>query len=386
MAAAKTLFVGCMTGTSVDGLDLALIAVDDKQMMSHEASISFDLPQRLRSDLLLLGQPESSSIDLMGQCDRELGIFIGQSINEFLRTNGVNAADVAAIGSHGQTIRHRPPQDTDTPFTLQIGDANQIVEQTGIVTITDFRRRDMAASGNGAPLAPAFHEVLFRKHGDSVAILNIGGISNVSFLGEKVIGFDTGPGNALMDCWFQHHHNDKYDSGGAWARAGLIDQELLKAMLSDPYFSVKPPKSTGREYFNLPWIQHWLAATSSQDPSAAGYSEQFSRNVQSTLVELTAVTVARALAFTDVDLTAIAVCGGGRLNAFLMERLTHACSTFFGSSIKVARTEHWGVDGDFLEAAAFAWLAYQRLNHRTGNLPSVTGALGHRILGAVYTP
>lgn len=389
MTTENGLFVGCMTGTSVDGLDLALIqireAVDagdgQQETVAVIAAETLPIPAELQSALLVCGQPDSSDVELLGSCDSWLGDFIGQSIREWLARINIAASSVTAIGSHGQTVRHRPPGTADHPFTLQIGDPNRIAEATGIQTIADFRRRDMAAGGQGAPLAPAFHHVVFGHLGPETCVVNIGGISNLSPLDHSYRGFDSGPGNCLMDEWYRHHHAAKdaagYDAGGAWAAGGRCDNDLLAQWLSDPYFAMAPPKSTGREYFNLGWLEY--SGSSLDDRSVSAH------DVQATLAELTACSIARSITAVMSAPRFVPICGGGRLNTHLMGRI-EARLFELGHECDVKATEHWGVDGDALEASAFAWLAYRRISNLTGNLSTATGADGERILGAIYPP
>ena len=379
----NSLYVGAMSGTSVDGLDLALVDIrrlkGTLQIKVIDAK-TVAIPSTLREDLLKLGQPTDDNFDQLGACDNLLGLFIGESISFYLATLGVHAQDVAAIGRHGQTVRHRPPGTQATPFTLQIGDPNNIAEVTGITTVADFRRRDVAAGGHGAPLTPAFHKILFGNLNANIAVLNIGGISNITLLGtERLVGFDTGPGNGLMDQWCNIHQGAPYDNEGAWAASGQVSDSLLESFLSDPYFALTAPKSTGREYFNLIWLERQLGLfgqVASEPPHV--------KDVQATLAELTVQSIADCIEQNSNDISALAVCGGGRLNNYLMQRLAVRCGFDETRKINVQPTEYWGVDGDSLEAAAFAWLAYQRVSNLPGNIPSVTGAKGERILGAVY--
>lgn len=354
-----------MSGTSVDGLDLALIQVETDGAIQIKASESVPLPEALRASLLELEQPGvADGADNVGAADADLGQFTGEAVNDFLSRTGQSPEDTTAIGSHGQTIRHRPGV-----FTMQIGDPNRIAEVTGITTVADFRRRDFAAGGQGAPLVPPFHQALFANvmanAGASPVVLNIGGISNVTILGEPPHGFDTGPGNCLMDGWIQHHRSLPYDEDGNWAASGSPDSGLLQTMLQDPFFNASPPKSTGREYFNLEWLQTHLQ---NQPPA----------DVAATLCELTAQTIIMGVSDQAPDATHLIVCGGGRLNGHLMSRLTSA------TTATVEACETFGVDGDSLEAAAFAWLAHRTIDHLPGNEPAVTGASGYRVLGGVY--
>ncbi len=362
----KRLYVGSITGTSVDGLDIALLDLNAGIRLLGAGTTEF--PETLRTTLLALGQPEHDDLDEIGEVDAALGTFIGEAILEFLEEREVEPAQVTALGSHGQTIRHRP--DLSHPFTWQIGDPNRIAEVTGITTVADFRRRDMAAGGQGAPLVPAFHEALFRTPEESRLLLNVGGISNLTLLpadpAAAVTGFDTGPGNGLMDSWFARHQGGAFDADGRWARSGEVVTELLEVLLADPYLQRTPPKSTGREVFNLAWLEQqadlqWQA-----------------QDVQRTLLEYTAVSVAQAIDRWARPVDRLVVCGGGRLNAFLMERLAE------NIRLPAQTSEALGFDGDAMEAAAFAWLAARRMDNLPGNAPAVTGAAGSRVLGAVY--
>ncbi len=378
-------YIGCMTGTSVDGLDLALIEVSPLNSSKgvKEAIVVLNaqtrpLPKALRNSLLACGQPDQSNVDLLGECDTQLGHFIGTSIADWLKSLGIPTSTIQAIGSHGQTVRHRPPQTLGAAFTLQIGDPNHIAEITGIDTVADFRRRDMAAGGQGAPLAPAFHKVLFGDTATTTCVVNIGGISNISPLNERGSGFDTGPGNCLMDSWFcQHHpnHPDSYDASGAWAASGRVHDGLIRRMLEDDYFLKKPPKSTGREYFNVAWLESHLRALPDKLPAA---------DVQATLSQLTATSLAAAIIDMMADVRDVPICGGGRVNDHLIRNVQMALNSRKHADVRVMPCEAWGFDGDAIEAAAFAWLAYRRVAALTGNQPAVTGALGERVLGALY--
>ena len=361
------LYLGAISGTSVDGLDLALLEVGEVPRL-HGAR-TFDLPEALRGTLLSLGQPGNDDIDTLGRADRVLGSFIGDAINDFLDQQGLAAGNVTAIGSHGQTVRHRP--EGDQPFTLQIGDPNRIAERTGITTVADFRRRDMAAGGKGAPLVPPFHAALFRSSNEDRAVLNIGGIANLTLLpadsARRISCFDNGPGNGLMDEWIQKTRQEPFDQQGAWAAAGQVNDKLLKVLLADAYLHRPPPKSTGREHYNL----QWLASLNSELPADAA-------DTQATLCAFTAESVARALHRWAPGTRRVLVCGGGRLNRTLMQGLSES------ANLPVTTTDAEGFDGDSIEAAAFAWLAHQTISGLPGNEPSVSGASGYRVLGAIY--
>jgi len=299
-------------------------------------------------------------------------------VHELLAVAGVDARDVVAIGSHGQTIRHRPAgaaYDGQHPFTWQIGDGNVIAERTGITTVADFRRRDVAAGGHGAPLLPALHAALLRSPDESRAVLNLGGIANLTLLPRAsqdspgdVRGFDTGPANALLDAWCERHTGARFDADGAFAARGRVDDGLLAQLLADHWFAQPPPKSTGREQFHLDWLQARL-----------GQASRAPEDVQATLLELTAATIADALRATQPGTTRVLACGGGVHNPRLLERIAARLP-----GVVVESTAVHGVDPDFVEAMGFAWLARQTLASRPGNLPSVTGARAPRVLGAIH--
>ena len=373
-------FVGVMTGTSVDGLDIAAIDIDLDEKIEFIAAETITYPPDLREDLLALSQAEAANISSYGELDAALGSFIGNSVNSFLRKFSINPREVKAIGSHGQTIRHQPPDtrgNSERSFTLQIGDPNRIAYITKIITIADFRRMDMAAGGQGAPLVPLFHQNILKKQSSDTALVNIGGIANITYIEEALLGYDIGPGNCLVDAWCQRKLNKPYDDKGHWARTGKLNNQLLKRLLDEPYFRVEPPKSSGKELFNLDWleknaIEYPLETMNSQD-------------VQRTLLELTAVTISKSVKSTP-KLSNVIVCGGGRNNTFLMERISFLLNLEEKEGYALDASEHWGLDGDSLEASAFAWLAFRRLNNLVGAVPSVTGAKKPSILGAVYTP
>ena len=363
-------YLGAISGTSVDGLDLALIQVDAAQPHGGPigllAQTTLAFPATLRTALLDLGQGATDTLDALGAADTILGRFIGEAVKGFIAECGLRPSQIHAIGSHGQTVRHRPAGAN--PFTMQIGDANLIAEITGITTVSDFRRRDLAAGGQGAPLAPGFHQAILHRADERRVVLNIGGISNVSILGTPLTGFDTGPGNALMDAWCAKHRATHFDTDGAWAATGTVRDALLQALRADPYLAQEPPKSTGREHYDLAWLaQHTPRNMPPQD-------------VQRTLLEFTAASAADAIGHWAPGTERIIVCGGGRLNPLLMRRLGAL------SVAPVEAIEQQGWHGDAIEAAAFAWLARQRLREIPANNPAVTGARGDRVLGTVHSP
>jgi len=378
---ASNLYIGLMSGTSMDGIDVALVDFSNhgcKLLSSLLHPIDGEIKKMLGS----LSAPKSNSnqhrIELMAKLDVIMGQFFADSVNELLKQNNLTKEQITATGCHGQTIRHRP--DYDHPFTLQIGDPNIIAEKTGISVVADFRRADIAAGGQGAPLAPAFHNAVLRSENEDRVILNLGGIANITFLPKDknipVIGFDTGPANTLLDAWYIKHHRkprlescSDFDQNSLFAQQGAIHQPLLEQLLKDPYLQLEPPKSTGREYFSLDWLEEHINSL----------SETITRqDVQRTLVEFTATSIAtsiKKLAFEDIKIYA---CGGGMHNHFLLDLLSEKLLS------KVQTTNELGVDGDYLEAMTFAWLAKQRIENLPGNLPSVTGANKLKVLGSVY--
>ena len=373
------LFLGLISGTSADGIDAALVrfASDDAQAhceLVHGHTYRWD--EALRTRLVALGQGgDCSSLDELGTLDVRIATAFADAALQLLDAAGVAATQVRALGSHGQTVRHRPAGaafDGRWPFTLQLGDGSLIAERTGIATVADFRRRDVAAGGHGAPLLPALHAALLRAPDESRAILNLGGIANLTLLPPRnsslpVRGFDTGPANALLDAWCERHLGTAFDADGAFAASGQVDDALLARLLAEPWFALPPPKSSGREQFHLDWV-----ATQLRGGEAA-------RDVQATLLELTAASVANALQAQQPGTRRLLACGGGVHNPVLLRRIGARLP-----GMQLESTAAHGVDPDFVEAMGFAWLARETLAGRPGNLPEVTGARGSRILGALY--
>lgn len=365
------LYIGLMSGTSMDAVDAVLVDFSQQQpklIASHQE----ELPTDLRSDLLSLCQPGFDEINRSGSADIQVAQLFARAANQLLINAHVPNTDVTAIGSHGQTIRHSP--EGQYPFTLQIGDPNTLAEITGITTVADFRRRDMAKGGQGAPLTPAFHNAVFRNLQHNRIVLNLGGIANITWLPaqpeQQVIGFDTGPANVLLDAWISLHLQENVDKEGRWAASGKIDSHLLDMLLQDSYFARSYPKSTGREYFNLDWLNSYLKHLP-HSPATA--------DVQATLCELTAITIAHAIHALTEQLIELFICGGGINNTYLIERIKFHCK-----NATIHSTEVLGVAPQLVEAMAFAWLAKQTMSHKTGNLPSVTNAKKPVILGGVY--
>ena len=368
-AAGDEIYIGLMSGTSLDGVDIAIVDFSGQQtnlIYSNTKPYQAELRSRIR-DITLASKV---SLDQLYTLDNDLGKHYSEIVNQALADEAIDRSRITAIGCHGQTIRHRP--DIASAYTAQIGDPNQLAARTGITTIADFRRKDMAFGGQGAPLACAFHKAAFQTASEDRAVINIGGISNITLLPSDsacpVTGFDTGPGNTLFDHWCSLHLGKPYDQGGEWARSGQIIPSMLDDMLNgEAYFNRSLPKSTGTEHFNPEWMNRFLSG------------KHATQDVQATLVELTALTITDAFRKQARIPSSCFVCGGGAHNQFLMERLENALP---GS--RWHSTEKLGVDPDYVEAIAFAWLARERLNQRSGNLPEVTCARSHAVLGGCY--
>lgn len=358
------LYIGLMSGTSADSIDAALLrfAPNLHVLATHSGSLPTAVRQKIRSI------NAQTPLRTVAELDVELGRLFAAAVAELLNYADVAAAAIQAIGSHGQTVWHAP--EGELPFTVQLGDPNIIAELTGITTVADFRRRDIAAGGQGAPLVPAFHQEIFAQTG-RCCVLNLGGIANITVVDADhgSSGFDTGPANTLLDGWVQQQLGQAYDADGAWAASGKVLPELLESLLQDPYFKRPPPKSTGLEYFNLAWLRERL--------SGRGYRP---KDVQATLVELSARSVAAAVQTYAGSAQQLLVCGGGVHNRLLMKRLAALLAP-----LPVRSTAALGVDPDFVEACAFAWLARQRLLQQPGNVPQVTGASAPVVLGGIYS-
>lgn len=358
----QELYIGLISGTSADGIDAAIVDFSGLEPKLVGTFFQEYTPE-IREEVFAIYKPGTDEINRMGELDVKLGKAFASAVIALLKKEDISASAIKAIGSHGQTIRHHPNRQ----FTFQIGDPNVIAAETGIMTIADFRRRDIAFGGQGAPLVPAFHQAIFSAKNINRVVANIGGIANVTLLPSdgEICGFDTGPGNGLLDMWIQKHLQKNYDKNGEWAAQGKVNQKLLEAMMSDSYFKLSAPKSTGREYFNLEWLEKFSVDSIS------------SVDVQATLVELTAKTLVDALPHSTKELF---ICGGGAHNDFLMSRI-HANA----KNISVDSTEKLGVHPDWVEAMAFAWLAKQTLEGKPGNIPKVTGARNATILGAIFS-
>jgi len=363
-APGSDLYVGLMSGTSLDGVDAALVDFAGGAIrLLADHHLPYD--DATRSAALALCASDNDEIHRAATLANDLSRLYARAAGELLERAGVRRADVAAIGCHGQTVRHRP----DAGYTVQLVNGALLAELAGIRVVADFRNRDLAAGGQGAPLVPAFHAAAFRSESVHRAVVNIGGIANLTDLPQSgaVLGFDTGPGNMLLDAWAGAHLDARFDRAGAWAASGTVDAVLLDALLADPYFAASPPKSTGRERFNRAWLErHGVARHRPED-------------VQATLAELTARSIVDAAARHCPGVADMYVCGGGTRNDDLMARLAR-----LAAPVTVASTSALGIDPEWVEAMAFAWLARQAILGLPGNLPDVTGARGPRVLGAIY--
>ena len=358
-----------MSGTSLDGVDIALM--DFSATPKLLAADCVPMPDDLRSDLTQLLKTGEATLQKLGEIDHRLGLLYAAVINDFLAKHQLDPRQIQAVGCHGQTVWHAP--QGDFPFTMQIGDMNLVAAKTGITVVGDFRRKDMAYGGQGAPLVPAFHQAMFADPQAIVGVLNIGGISNISLLvpNQATIGYDIGAGNTLLDSWIEYHKGKRFDKDAEWAKTGKVNPQLLAELLDEAFFQQPPPKSTGRELFNLAWLAKKLEKLTACQPA----------DVQATLVEFTAQSVANDLVKVPNPQhlpCRLLVCGGGARNPLLMSRLQAL------TNWQVQTTTEFGLNVDDVEAAAFAWLAYQRLHGLAGNLPSVTGATQAVSLGAIF--
>ncbi len=360
----RELFIGLMSGTSLDGVDAALVEFTAPIPTLIESTY-LPFPAALRAELHALQAPAPNELDRAARAANELARLYADASLALLGQAGIPPAAIRACGCHGQTIRHRP----DAGYTLQIGNPALLAERTGMCVIADFRSRDVAAGGQGAPLVPAFHAAAFGAKGKHRVIANIGGIANLSDLPPSgaVTGFDTGPGNVFLDMWIQRHLGEAHDSNGAWAHSGTVLAEVLAAMLAEPYFARRPPKSFGRDLFNTAWLEKFPL-----QPAAP-------RDVQATLAELSARSIAAGVDRYCAQADELYVCGGGAHNLDLLERLRRNLP-----GCRIDTTAALGIEPDWVEAIAFAWLAKQTLDGRPANLPAVTGASGERVLGAIY--
>jgi len=355
-------YIGVMSGTSLDGIDIALCRIDETECQLL-ASCEYPFPKELKEEILTL-IASSVTLKQVGECNTKLGVLFADCINDFLQNNALHVKNIKAIGLHGQTLWHEP--DSAYTFSMQLGNPNIVAAKTGITTVADFRGKDIANGGQGAPFAPAFHKFLFADAKEKTALVNIGGMANISLLFDSFGGWDVGCGNVLMDLWMQKTQAQNYDAEGIFAKSSEPDNVLLTQMLADKYFDKKPPKSTGREYFNKHWLEKQLQ----------GFERLSDAKIQRTLLELTATSIAKDVNATEA--TQLIVCGGGTKNSFLMQRLTELCRA------KVLPSDALGISSDFLEAMAFAWFAKKRIHKEPLELSNVTGSRKDSIAGAVY--
>ncbi len=374
-------YIGIMSGTSLDGVDVVLCEIDSGNC-TLIYSLEYLMPRELKNDILSMIAGKTT-LEQVGQIDQRLGLLFTQAVGALLIRENIDASSIKAIGLHGQTLWHEP--NGEYPFSMQLGDANIITAKTGIPVVADFRRKDVALGGQGAPFAPAFHEFIFSNINTSVSIVNIGGMANITVLGEKLIGYDTGCGNVLLDMWIQKHQNVAYDKDGTWAKSGEVDYTLLDAMMADDYFLQPYPKSTGREKFNMAWLEDILrmgtscgyphdgVSTHNSKGNHEGLPLRKNEDVQRTLVELTALSISNEVLKSGCDVALL--CGGGAKNSFLVERIK---ALMLNVEVAIAQNT------DEIEAMTFAWLAYKRVHKEEVNLKDVTGASDNAVLGCVY--
>ncbi|MDY7577539.1 anhydro-N-acetylmuramic acid kinase [Herbaspirillum sp. RTI4] len=375
-APSRNLYIGLMSGTSLDGVDGVLASFSDNDTAPTLLTLAdayVEFPSALRASLMALQVSGTDEIDREALAANELVRHYAACVEQLLLQSGCAAADISAIGAHGQTIRHQPHRG----YTRQTNNPALLAELCGIDVIADFRSRDVAAGGQGAPLVPAFHRAVFGSQDAARVTVNIGGIANISILPAEAAahtaGFDTGPGNVLMDGWILRHQGHAYDADGAWAGSGTVRQDVLKVLRQEDFFALPPPKSTGRDLFHMAWLDARLACCPTY-PAA---------DIQATLTALTASTIAEAMQRHAPDARQLYVCGGGAYNGVLMQALRTRLSSP-GQEVTVASTAVLGVAPNQVEALAFAWLAQRFSVRQPGNLPAVTGAVGLRVLGALY--
>ncbi|MBT0569889.1 anhydro-N-acetylmuramic acid kinase [Curvibacter sp. CHRR-16] len=379
----RSLYIGLMTGTSLDGVDATLVdfSTSEPHVLGH---ITVDYPADLRSTFTELNSPGNNELHRAALAGNALARLYAQAVQQLLDQCGCTASQVQAIGAHGQTIRHQPHAWDGTGYTLQINQPALLAELSGIDVVADFRSRDIAAGGQGAPLVPPFHASVWGRIDATVAVLNWGGIANVSLLPRlagahtpPVLGFDCGPANTLLDQWCQRHTGQVYDAGGHWAASGQVHQGLLEQMLQEPFFARPAPKSTGRDLFHLDWLDQHLSNWPAIAPA----------DVQATLAELTAISSAQAIAHHAMQTREVIVCGGGAYNLHLLARLQQNLERLLGQAsgkVLVIPSDARGIPAQQVEAVAFAWLAWRHVLRQPASWPSVTGAHGARVLGALY--
>jgi anhydro-N-acetylmuramic acid kinase len=359
----EKLYIGVMSGTSLDAIDVVLCEIKDESIeLLHSSEYPFD--EDLKQDILTAINTDTT-LKTIGEVDTRLGKLFAQAINTFLIQKKIDKTGIKAIGLHGQTLWHEP--NTEFAFSMQLANASVITVDTGIKVVSDFRQKDIALGGQGAPFAPAFHQFLFSRLKGKICVLNIGGMANLSVLGETLVGYDTGCGNVLLDYWIGKHKGVSYDKDGEWAKTGKVNEKLLSYMLEEEYFSKKAPKSTGRELFNQSWLEEKLK----------NFKDIKAEDVQATLLLLSAKSIVNEVKKTSSDL--LIVCGGGVNNKALMRAISDGLS-----DVEVVSSDECGVSSTFMEAMVFAWLAYKRVHKQKVHLKSVTGAREDSILGCIY--
>ena len=380
----KNYFIGLMSGTSLDGIDVALVDIQSTSSTNDSnisliASHSASLPEPIKAKLIHLSFDQHVDINVLGETGIELAHLFANAVNDLLTLHEINKDQIVAIGSHGLTVRHQPI--SPLPFSMQITDSSLLAQLTGIDVVGDFRNMDIAVGGQGAPLVPAFHQALFREVKDGCIILNLGGIANITVLNPKqdVLGYDTGPANTLLDTWCYKHTGNTYDKNGQWASSGKVIPNLLEIMLSEPYFASSFPKSTGKELFNLTWLDKQLAIYVKMDNVHSDKGLIKPEDVQATLLQLTVLSAVSQIKFFSHTQT-LFICGGGVHNQVLINQLKRQLPKY-----KIESTDTFGINSDALEAMAFAWLAYCRVNLISANSPSVTGAQSQIIMGSWYS-
>ena len=390
------IYIGLMSGTSLDGVDGVLVDLsgtnsatkpdtNPRRALTVLQHVYHRFAPELARELLALNTSGSDELHRAALAANALALAYAVVVADLLAKSGADQSKVTAIGAHGQTVRHHP-QEFGTGYTLQLNNPALLAELTGIDVVADFRSRDIAAGGQGAPLVPAFHQAVFGRADEIVAVLNIGGISNISVLdveseagGGDVIGFDCGPGNALLDYWCHKHTGQAFDDGGRWGAQGHVNDVLLSILLDEPYFSKSPPKSTGRDLFNAEWLTAKLAAYEAVKAARTGKAGEAAENIQATLTELTAITCITGVKQYGTGSKILIVCGGGAFNTHLMQRIQAHLP-----GVSVMSSQEECLPPMQVEAAAFAWLAAKTIKRETASLPKVTGAKGARILGAIY--
>ena len=362
-------FIGLISGTSADGIDAIAVSIDQQNNIQQLASLAYPINSSIRDKIFSI-QKNDIPLNQLGELDTELGEVFANAALELINTHNLDQNDIQAIGCHGQTLKHDP--DCNHPYTIQVANPSIIAERTNITVVADFRRRDIAAGGQGAPLVPAFHQAWLGKHEDTV-VLNMGGIANITVLSNESSqpqsGFDTGPANTLIDSWTNKHLHTPYDNDGQWAQSGTVNKSLLQSLLKHPYFRKQPPKSADISQFNIEWLENFLQL----------FPEVSPQDVSTTLVALSVKSIANAIEAWAPETKLVIACGGGCKNKYLMQELKKQIHP-----IRLTTTNEFGIDSDWIEATAFAWLGKQALEKQPGNSPNSTGASGPRILGAIY--